>query len=124
MIKKIKEEIDVDVTGDETDMVHRVGKKSVERSRGILVRFVSHKSKEKIMRKKKEALNIRISKNLSNGTRKMFIILYEKKQILGIDKVWTIDSRIKYKYVNSDRILEIRSADDCSNLFSSINMEQ
>ena len=76
------------------------------------------------MRKKKEALSIRISEDLSNGTRKMLNEIYEKKQVLGIDKAWTIGGRIKYKYVNSDRIVEIRSADDYNNLFSTINMEQ
>ena len=49
--------------------------------------------------------------------------IYEKKQVLGIDKAWTIDGRIKYKYVNSDRILEIRLADDYNNLLSCIHME-
>ena len=96
----------------------------MERSCGILVKFVSHKSKEKVMRKKTEALSIRISEDLLNGTRKMLNETYKKKQVLGIDKAWTIDGLIKYKYVNSDRILEIRSADDFNNLFSTIIMEQ
>ena len=124
VIKKIKEEIDIEVTPEETDIVHRVRKKSVERSRGSLVKFIAHKSKEKVMRKKKETLSIRISEDLSNGTRKMLNEIYEKKQVSGIDKAWTIDGRIKYKYVNSDRILEIPSADDYNKLCSSVNMEQ
>ena len=48
--KKIKEEIEIDheVNADETDIVQRVGKKSVERSCEILVKFVCINQKKKL----------------------------------------------------------------------------
>ena len=45
-----------------------MGKKSLDKTRGILVKFVSYRTKEKIMRKKKSAKNIRISEDLASGT--------------------------------------------------------
>ena len=38
--------------------------------------------------------------------------IYAKKNAIGVEKAWTIDGKIKYKPVDSDRVLEIRSADD------------
>ena len=52
VIEKIKEEIGIDVKPEEIGIVHRVGKRSSESSRGILIKFVSHKTKVKVMRKK------------------------------------------------------------------------
>ena len=123
VIEKIKEEIDADIDAKEIDVVHRVGKKSQDKTRGILVKFVSHKTKEKIMRKKKSAKNIRISEDLASGTRVMLNKIHTEKQNVNIEKAWTIDGRIKYKFRDSDAILEIRSSDDFKKLIGQDNME-
>ena len=48
VLNTVKEETGIELTADEIDITHRAGQKRQDRSRGILVKFVSHKSKEKI----------------------------------------------------------------------------
>ena len=64
VIEKIKEEIDVDIDTKEIDIAHRVGKKSQDKTMGILVKFVCHKTKEKIMRKKRALKILELVKTL------------------------------------------------------------
>ena len=68
------------------------------------------------MKSKKHAKNLRISKDLAAGTRTMLQALLGNKVALNIEKAWTIDGKIKYKFINSDRILEIRHSDDFKKL--------
>ena len=46
-----------------------------------------------------------------------------EKQNVNMEKAWTIDGRIKYKFCDSDTILEIRSSDDLKKLIGQDNME-
>ena len=68
------------------------------------------------MKKKKHAKNIRISEDLSAGTRKMLSEIYAKKDALDVEKAWTLDGKVRYMLSDSERILEIRSVDDYSKL--------
>ena len=112
VVKAFKEEIGLEINVEEIDIMHRAGKKRQDRSRGILVKSIYHKSKVNVMKKKKQAKNIRISEDLSAGTRKMLNDIYAKKNAIDIEKAWTIDGKIKYKPVDSDQVLEIQNADD------------
>ena len=78
--EKIKEEIGVEIIPEEIDIVHRTGQRHQAKPCGILVKFVSHKSKVNIMRRKKNASRIRISEDLSYGTRIMLNTIHNKKQ--------------------------------------------
>ena len=110
-LSKIKEEINVEISPDDVDIVHRVGKRSEERR--ILVKFSSHKPKERVLKSKNHAKNTRISEDLAARTRTM---PQANKVALNIEKAWTLDGKMKYKFINSDRILEIRSSDDFKKL--------
>ena len=48
VIEKIKEEIDVDIDAKEIDIVHRVGKKSQDKTRGILVKLSLTRQRRKL----------------------------------------------------------------------------
>ena len=51
VIERIKENIEVEISAEETDIVHRVpGRMLLGNPRGILVKSISHKSKIKVMR--------------------------------------------------------------------------
>ena len=86
VLNTVKEEIGVELTADEIDITHKAGQKRQDMSRGILVKFVSHKSKEKTMKQKKQAKNIRISEDLSVGTRQMLSDIHAKKTAIGVEK--------------------------------------
>ena len=89
VINTIKEEIGVEIEAEEIDITRRVGQRHQDRGRGILVKFVSHKSKVKIMKKKRQAKNIRVSEDLAQGTRKMLNDIHTKKNSIGVEKAWT-----------------------------------
>ena len=118
VINTIKEEIGAEIEAEEIDITYRVGQRRQDRGRGILVKFVSHKSKVKIMKKNRQAKNIRVSEDLAQGTRKMLNDIHAKKNPIGVEKAWTLDGKIKYKLINSERIFEIRRADDMEKLLN------
>ena len=72
------------------------------KTRGVLVKFVRHKSKMNVMKGKKHGRKIKIGKDLVSGTREMLNEIHRKKMQINVEKCWTIDSRIKYKLVSSD----------------------
>ena len=94
-LSKIKEEINVEISPDDVDIVHRVGKRSEERPRSILVKFSSHKPKERVLKSKNHAKDTRISEDLAARTRTM---PQANKVALNIEKAWTLDGKMKYKF--------------------------
>ncbi len=55
VIRCLKDEINVDICPEEIDIAHHVGRAYENKPRSILVKFISHKSNEKVIRRKKEA---------------------------------------------------------------------
>ena len=54
-------------------------RKSEERPRGMLLKFTSHKPKERVVKSKKTCQNVRVSENLAAGTRTMLQALQWKQ---------------------------------------------
>ena len=97
--------------------MHRVGRFD-KKPRAILVKFMSHKSKEKIMRVKKNCKNIKIHEDLAPGIKKIFDQLSFGRRLYDIESVWTIDGRIKYRLFGNSRVFEIRSYADLDTLIN------
>ena len=108
-IDTLKKELDLDFENSDIDIVHRVGRRHAEVPRAILVKFMSHKSKEKVMRAKKKAKTVKIQKDLAPSIKRIFDEVSSKCRFLNIESVWTIDGQIKFKYINDSRTNEIRS---------------
>ncbi len=121
IIRRLKDEINVDICPEEIDIAHRVGRAYENKPRSILVKFISHKSKEKVMRRKKEAKSVRIYEDLVPGVKKLFDHVSSQRRFLNVESVWTIDGRIRYRLINNPRINEIRSHTDFNDL---INTQQ
>ena len=51
--KMLKEEIDLEIDPNEIHIVHRVGRSKDNKPRSTLVKFISHKTKEHGMRRRK-----------------------------------------------------------------------
>jgi len=111
-IDTLKKELDLDFENSDIDIVHRVGRRHADVPRAILVKFMSHKSKEKVMRAKKKAKTVKIQEDLAPGIKRIFDEVSSKHRFLNIESVWTIDGRIKFKYINDSRTNEIRSYAD------------
>ena len=114
----LQKEIGVVVTQNEIDIVHRVGRRQENRPRPILIKFLSHKTKEKVMRAKKKATTVKINEDLAPGIKRILDEVSSNRRFLNIDSVWTIDGRIKFRFVNNPRTFEIRSYADYHNLFN------
>ena len=63
-LETLKKELDLDLVRSEIDIVHRVGRRD-SNPRSILVKFLSHKTKERVMRCKKKATHIKIHEDLA-----------------------------------------------------------
>ena len=115
----LKKELDLDVDRSEIEIVHRVGRRDNSKPRSILVKFLSHKSKDLVMRCKKKATNIKINEDLAPGIKRIFNEVSSNRRFLNVDSVWTIDGKIKFRYINNPRTFEIRSYADYHDLVNS-----
>ena len=68
----LQKEIGVVVAQNEIDIVHRVGRRQENRPRSILIKFISHKTKEKVMRAKKKSTTVKINEDLAPGIKRIF----------------------------------------------------
>ena len=64
IIDTLKKEISAEVMQNEIDIVQHVGRRQDNRPRPVLVKFLSHKTKEKVMRAKKNALTVKIKSSI------------------------------------------------------------
>ena len=71
-ISILKNEIDVDINSEEIEIVHHVSRAHDGHPRSILVKFLSHKTKESVMRRKKNARNVKIYEDLAPGIKTPF----------------------------------------------------
>ena len=121
-IQALKEEIDVDITDRDIDIVHRVGRRRGDKkARPILLKCMSHKTKSEIMRKKKTAKNIKVYEDLAQSVKRMLDDIVFNKKDLGVENVWTMDGKVKFKYCGSDRVNFISSHQDFLQLMSKLN---
>ena len=109
VISHLKTELNVEITASEIDIVHPVGRHFGKYPCAILVKFLSHKWKEHIMKKKKEAKCIKIAEDPARGIKRMLNEINANCGPLNIERVWIIGGRIKYKHFKDSFIHEVRS---------------
>ncbi len=62
----------------------------------MLVKLISHKTKELILRSKKIATNVKVKEDLAPRIKKPFYDI-NMQRLLNLESVWTIDGQIKFK---------------------------
>ena len=87
IIQAMKEEIGVAIEARDIDIVHRVGRRQENKPRAILVKFMSHKSKEQVMKKKKEATSLKIWEDLAPGIKRIYDELSINRRLLNLECV-------------------------------------
>ena len=118
-INLLKDEIGVDITSRDIEIVHRTGRRREDRRpRAILLKCLSHKTKSEIMVKKKTAKNIRIFEDLAFGIKKMLDEVVRNKQRLNVESIWTIDGKLKFKFIGEERVNYINCNNDYVTLMS------
>ena len=115
----LTKELDLDVDRSEIEIVHQIGCRDNSKARSIVVNFLSHKSKELVMRCKKKATNIKLIEDLAHGIKRIFNEVSSNKRFLNVDSVWTIDGKSKFRYLNNPGTFEIRSYADYHDLVNS-----
>ena len=68
------------------------------------------------MKAKKMPTNIKIHEDLAPGIKSMLDEVSTNRRFLNIDSVWTINGRIKFRFINNPRTFDIRSYADYHNL--------
>ena len=107
------------ITLEAINRMHRVGKKTPNRPRQVLVQFISYRSKEKVMSQAPTLLkgtNIFINEDL---TEKRATLLYEARKLRRegrIAQCWSRDGRIMAKVTLNGRKHLITSLDDLAGL--------
>ena len=99
-LNTLQKDIGVVVTQNEIDIVHRVGHRQQHRLCPSLIKFISHKTKEKVMKAKKKATTVTINEDLAPGIKRILDDVSSNRRFLNIDSVWTIDGGIKVRFVN------------------------
>ena len=84
-IDTLKKERGLDFEKSDIDIVHRVGRGHADIPRSILVKFISHKSKGKVMRAKKKAKNVKIQEDLAPGIKHIFDEVSLKRRFVNIE---------------------------------------
>ena len=100
-IEIFKESLNLEVSPDEIDIVHRTGIRIEGKSRQILVKFKSHKTKVKIFKAKKVNRDKLMKEHKLNITEDLISETYSKlkeiRSLENVEKAWTIDGKINVK---------------------------
>lgn len=101
------------ITTDDVDQIYRVGKKSANTTRPIIVKFTNVKTRNQVLKSRKMLKNtgIVMAEDLS---RDRYFLLKEAVQKLGSRNVWTMNGTV---YVNlGNRKHRLRSREDLDKL--------
>ena len=98
-LNTLQKESGVVVTQNKIDIVHQVGRRQENRPRPIVINFISHKTKEKVMRAKKKVTAVKINEDLAPGIKRLLDDVRSNRRFLHIDSVWTIDGGITVRFV-------------------------
>ena len=88
----IKDKMDIDLSVNDIDRTHRIGKPSPRKIRPIIVKFVRYNDRRKVFSNKKKLKNSGISITESSTARRMGE-LSKARNKYGFKNVWTIDGK-------------------------------
>ena len=123
-IKLIGENLQEEVSADEIEIIHRIGAPKNERDRGsrrdtrprpVIVKLQSHKTKIKIILKRKllKGKGYVIVEDMADAIAKR---LKELKSKRSVESAWFTNGKIKYKQRDDPRVKEIRTWLDLANV--------
>lgn len=113
MCEVLRSKLKTNITTNDVDQIYRVGKKSADSTRPIIVKLASIKTKELILKSRKmlKGTAVVVAEDL---TREKHSLLKEAVQRLGSRNVWTMNGSV---YVNAkNRKYRIRCREDLEKL--------
>ena len=122
-IQIIKDNLRIEIKETDIEIAHRAGKfrpegrRDAKKSRPVLLKFASHKTKVKIMRAKKEFKGTEywVTEDLTSENADKVKVLNQLRKDNKIKSVWTVDGKIRVKKLN-DTIVMITTKDEIQQL--------
>ena len=108
----MQQELKVDLSDQNIDRAHRVGKPKENRSRAIIVRFKSHKDKVAVLRQRKELKSTRFYVNEDLTSRNQQLLYCARKVCKNAASAWSRDGKIFVKRASDEKIFKIVSMSD------------
>ena len=117
--RAIKEHLQIELNEDEIEIAHRVGKYKPEgkldckKARPVLIKFLSHKSKEKVMKQKRrfKGSDYWITEDLTSINAEKLKSLNELRKAGKIKNAWSTDGKIRVRRLN-DSVVTVTSVED------------
>lgn len=118
--------VNITVTGKDIHAVHRIGKKSNNRPRNVIVRFVNRKTAFTLLKNKKKLNNTPfknyfVTENLCPYNKRIFNALYKRKKNKEIHSLWSYNGNVFVKVRESDDRAQVQHLDEIEELFSDDN---
>ena len=102
----------INITEENIDRAHRVGKPSVNKSQAIIVRFKSHSDKIAVLSKRWELYSSIFYVNEDLTSQNHQLLFAAKKDCNNVVSSWSKDGKIFVKRASDDKIFRITSKDD------------
>ena len=124
-IKIVEDNLQGEISADEIEIIHRIGARKSGRGeqgsrrdgkpRPVIVKLLSHKSKMKILLKRKmlKGKGLVIAEDMADDIAKR---LKELKRKRSVESSWFSNGKIRYKQRDDPRVKEIRSWRDIANI--------
>ncbi len=123
IVKLAKEKMNITIKKDNIEKIHRLGKRNVEKSRDLVVRFRNNITRNQFYRKRKETSNnadpqrnIYINDHLTEYRRNLF---YTARQLVKRKKVfaaWSQQGNILIRKTEGDQVIQLRSHEHLAEL--------
>ena len=117
----IKEHLQIELNEDEVEIAHRVGKYKPEgkfdckKARPVLIKFLSHKSKEKVMKEKRrfKGSDYWITEDLTSINAEKLKALNELRKAGKIRNVWSTDGKTRVRIMTLLLLLRLSKISSC-----------
>ena len=135
LIEVIKENLDEDIKPEEIEIIHRIGRPGRTENNGknssdqdqrstphvhakprpVIVKFLSNKSKMRILLKRRQlkGKKIVILEDMASDLAKRLKRVKERR---SVENAWFTNGKIKYKQHGDPRVKEVRSWNDINNI--------
>ena len=105
VLKAINEKLDVEITENEIDRSHRIGrKKDGQKPRPIIVKLTRYNTRKKVFASKRtlKGAGVSITESLTATRMEQ---LNKAREERGFTNVWTTDGKILFKRANKTKVM-------------------
>ena len=115
----VLKKIDENISHDDIDIAHRLGKSKTNKTHNIIVRFVSRRTRNNIYKERRKLKNngpgkltserVFIKENLTKRNKHLYSLATTERKKFNWKYIWTNKGRILLRQSNDSRVIAIRS---------------